>query len=144
MQKTGEVSPAGRVGWLVGLLRRRFLGWLAFPVHGPDVQGNGQPERPPAWRTPGAVEIVLTMFLRLAILHRMNMKQDIKTLLAEVGWSPLNLAAAAGVSKDSIYRLLNGSRKGGNSTTLEKLYPFLYGDKRPAPKPEAAPSKEAA
>lgn len=68
----------------------------------------------------------------------MNIKSDLKKLLAESGWTVLRLASEAGVSKDSLYRLLRGERGGVNSTTLEKLWPFLYGDRRPAAADDAA------
>jgi transcriptional regulator with XRE-family HTH domain len=71
----------------------------------------------------------------------MDIKSDIERFRKETGWSVLKLAAAAGVSKDSIYRLLRGDRRGINSTTLQRLWPFIYGDKRPA---AASPTGNAA
>jgi len=59
----------------------------------------------------------------------MNIKADIESYLKRSGWSVLRLAHEACVNKDSIYRLLKGNRKGVNSSTLEKLWPYLYGDK---------------
>jgi DNA-binding Xre family transcriptional regulator len=71
----------------------------------------------------------------------MNIKADLKNVLAESGWSASRLAAAAGVSAPVVTRFLSGARAGLHSSTLEKLWPFIYGDKRP--NPEQAP-KEAA
>lgn len=71
----------------------------------------------------------------------MDIKKDLEQFLAETGWNVPRLVAETGVNKDSIYRLLNESRKGLGCKSLEKLWPYLYGDKRP--NPEQAP-KEAA
>ena len=35
------------------------------------------------------------------------------------------------MNKDVIYRLIRGERRGANSRTIERLWPFLYGDKQP-------------
>lgn len=66
----------------------------------------------------------------------MNLKQDIETCLKANNWSPSRLAQEANIHPSLITRLLNhgvpgksATRKGLNSSTLTKLFPFLYGDK---------------
>lgn len=61
----------------------------------------------------------------------MNIKADIETLLAETGWNVAELVRKTGANKDSIYMLLRGDRKDISTKTLSRLWPYLYGDKRP-------------
>jgi len=68
----------------------------------------------------------------------MDIKHDIENLLAETGWDIPTLIAKTGANKDSIYRLMNGSRKGLGYKNIKKLHPYLYGDKRPSGPQEAA------
>ena len=63
----------------------------------------------------------------------MDIKQDLERFLSDVGWDVSRLVAESGANKDSIYRLLNGTRKGVSYKTMQKLWPFIYGDRRPAP-----------
>jgi DNA-binding Xre family transcriptional regulator len=63
----------------------------------------------------------------------MNIKHDIQTMLTEAGWPAARLAEVAGVPAPVITRLLSGKRKGLHTSTLCKLWPYVYGDKRPAP-----------
>lgn len=75
----------------------------------------------------------------------MKLKKDVETMLAESGWNIPRLIAESGANKDSVYRLLNGTRDGVNSSTLEKMWPFIYGDKRPPalPKEVKTPNEAA-
>ncbi|WP_424450080.1 helix-turn-helix domain-containing protein [Pseudodesulfovibrio tunisiensis] len=52
-------------------------------------------------------------------------------MLTESGWSQTNLARASQVPQSTISKILNGASKGIHSSTLEKLWPYLYGDQRP-------------
>lgn len=61
----------------------------------------------------------------------MNIKHDLETFLDETGWDIPKLVIASGANKDSLYRLINGSRQGLSYKTLQKLWPFIYGDQRP-------------
>jgi len=60
----------------------------------------------------------------------MNIQQDIRQFLEKTGWSAYRLANESGVNKDVIYRLVRGDRRGANSRTIERLWPFLYSDRR--------------
>ena len=71
---------------------------------------------------------MLTILLRLASIASMDIRKDLLNFLNFSGWNPNRLAMEARVSKDVIYRLVRGERNGVNSRTLEKLWPFLYGD----------------
>ncbi|WP_319764467.1 helix-turn-helix transcriptional regulator [Maridesulfovibrio sp.] len=63
----------------------------------------------------------------------MNIKEDLKKFLEDTGWTAAKLANEANISAPVITRFLSGARKGLHSSTLEKLWPYLYGDKRPKP-----------
>ena len=63
----------------------------------------------------------------------MNLATDFDKFFLETGWNPYRLAKAAGIKVEIITRVQKGERKGVHSTTLEKLWPFLYGDRRPRP-----------
>ncbi|WP_424450063.1 helix-turn-helix domain-containing protein [Pseudodesulfovibrio tunisiensis] len=56
----------------------------------------------------------------------MQIKQLIQKTLAERGWTATKLAREAGVAPPVITRILSGERKGLHSTTIEKLWPFLF------------------
>jgi len=58
----------------------------------------------------------------------MDIRQDIQKFLDRSGWKPAHLAREAGIHPILISRILRGKRKGLNSKTLQKLWPFLYGD----------------
>lgn len=62
----------------------------------------------------------------------MNITHDLVQFFAETKWTQTRLAKEAGIHIVSLNRLTRGHRKGCSSATLEKLWPFLYGDKRPA------------
>jgi len=64
----------------------------------------------------------------------MNIQQDIKKFLEEAGWSQAQLARAANIHPILISRVVRGERQGFHSSTLKKLWPYLYGDKHPANK----------
>jgi hypothetical protein len=80
---------------------------------------------------------MLTMLLLLDSIASMDIRKDLLNFLNLSGWNPNRLAKEARVSKDVIYRLVRGERKGMNSRTLEKLWPFLYGDQTEQRKEEA-------
>lgn len=80
----------------------------------------------------------MTESLHLAKVWPMNIAQDLRDFLQVTGWNPLRLAEKSGANKDSLYRLINGERAGINSKTFEKIQPFLYGDKHPDKKNQAA------
>lgn len=66
----------------------------------------------------------------------MNLKEDFSKFFQETGWSACRLAREAGVkSVQAITRIQSGEREGLHSKNLAKLWPFLYGDKRPLPAP---------
>lgn len=74
----------------------------------------------------------------------MNLVEDIRRVLEESGWSATHLAKEAGVAPPIITRLLSGERKEVRSGTLQRLWPFLYGEKRPAPADPEAPEEARA
>lgn len=51
----------------------------------------------------------------------MNLKIEITSFLADTGMSRNALAKRAGVSHNSISRLISGERKGVHSTTADKI-----------------------
>lgn len=61
----------------------------------------------------------------------MNIKTDIENMLAESGLNLTALARLSGVNQSILSRFINGDQSGLNSKTLEKLWPYIYGDKRP-------------
>lgn len=73
----------------------------------------------------------------------MNITDEFARFFRETGWSPYRLAKEAGIKVEIITRVQKGTRKGLHSSTLEKLWPFLYGDKRPQPLPAPAQPQEA-
>lgn len=79
------------------------------------------------------------------IMIAMDIKQDILAFLEATGWNASQLAHAAKISQPVISRLLTDGasrRHGCHSSTLQKLFPFLYGDRRPTtpdPTTPAAP-----
>jgi hypothetical protein len=70
----------------------------------------------------------------------MNIREDLKSYLDSTGTTPAKLARQARIPVNVITRFIKGERSGIHSTTVEKLWPFLYGDRPPSP-PEP---KEAA
>ncbi len=60
-----------------------------------------------------------------------NLRDDIRELLQVSGWPASRLAKEAGIPAVCITRLLKGTRKGLHSDNVQKLLPFLYGDRRP-------------
>lgn len=67
----------------------------------------------------------------------MNIRHDLKIFFAETGWPILRLAKASGVDAGNLNRVVHGKR-GLNSKSIEKLWPYLYGDKRPPAKEDTA------
>lgn len=67
---------------------------------------------------------------------RMNIADEFTRFFQETGWSPYRLAKEAGIKVEIITRVQKGTRKGIHSSTLEKLWPFLYGDGHPIPAQE--------
>jgi len=61
----------------------------------------------------------------------MNIERDIRDCLERNGWTPTELARRAGVAPPTITRILTQERYGLHSKTIERLWPFLYGDKQP-------------
>lgn len=70
----------------------------------------------------------------------MNLKEDLNIFFQETGWSACRLAREAKVkSVQAITRIQSGERSGMHSKNLAKLWPFLYGDKRPPVQPTGDP-----
>jgi DNA-binding Xre family transcriptional regulator len=63
----------------------------------------------------------------------MNLKQDIEAALCRLNWSAWRLAKEAGVTTQTVTRILNGDREGVHSKTLAKLQPYLYPELSPSP-----------
>lgn len=61
----------------------------------------------------------------------MNIKADIKAYLEATGMSAAALAKQVDVAPPVITRILTGERSGCHSSTLEKLWPVLYGPGSP-------------
>lgn len=75
-----------------------------------------------------------------------EIRQRILAVAALPGWSINRLACESGVEQGSLSRFSRGRdiQKSLSYTTLERLWPFLYGDRRPSPLPPAphhAPSQ---
>lgn len=81
---------------------------------------------------------LLTANLPFGIIRAMNIKQEIQNALERLGWTATKLANEAGVAPPVLTRFLSGDRDGIHSKTLEKLWPFIYGDKRPKPTEDKA------
>lgn len=71
----------------------------------------------------------------------MNLAHDFNTFFKDTGWNPYRLAKAAGIKVEIITRVQKGERQGVHSKTLEKLWPYLYGDLRPLPIPGHQPDQ---
>lgn len=67
----------------------------------------------------------------------MKIKTDIKHMLDETGLNLSDLGRLSGVNQSILSRFINGHQAGLNSKTLEKLWPYVYGDKRPQAKAAA-------
>ena len=77
----------------------------------------------------------------------MNLAQDLTSFFNDTGWSACRLAREAGIkSVQAITRVQKGERQGMHTKNLEKLWPYLYGDRRPPaqPSPPAQPEQGAA
>ncbi|WP_425607935.1 helix-turn-helix domain-containing protein [Pseudodesulfovibrio pelocollis] len=74
----------------------------------------------------------------------MNIREDIKKMLRESGWTQGRLADESGVKQSTISKIVTGASKGGHSETLRRLWPFLYGDRHPSPVPGQGQSDDAA
>jgi DNA-binding Xre family transcriptional regulator len=61
----------------------------------------------------------------------MNIREQIEKALLQHGWTATRLAREAGIAPPVITRFLSGERSGLHSSTLEKLWPYICGDKRP-------------
>lgn len=79
----------------------------------------------------------MTFCLHIGKNTAMDIPTDIREFLTVSGWTAKRLAVEAGVEPSTITRLVRGERQGVNSRTLDKLWPFLYGDRRPVPVPPA-------
>lgn len=66
----------------------------------------------------------------------MDIKKDIELFLKQSGWKQSELAKNANIHPVTLNRLLRGKRTGFNSVTLEKLWPFLYGEESEEAKAE--------
>ena len=67
----------------------------------------------------------------------MSIQNDIKHVLAESGWTQQRLAAESGVNPCGLSKLLN--RK-GKLSIVERIWPYIYGDKRPPAKTQGDPA----
>ena len=61
----------------------------------------------------------------------MSIQNDIKRMMAESGWTQQKLAAEAGVNPCALSKLLNRNEK---KSIVERIWPYIYGDKRPPAK----------
>ncbi|MBI9113294.1 hypothetical protein [Maridesulfovibrio ferrireducens] len=68
----------------------------------------------------------------------MNLKEDLTHMLAESDWTASRLSIESGVPAPVLTRFLRGTRKGLHSSTVEKIWPFVYGEKRPPHHPQEA------
>lgn len=68
----------------------------------------------------------------------MNIKQDTLTMLAESGWTQQRLAKESGIHPTNLNAYLKDKRK---PSLVEKLLPFVYGEKRPLS--SSSPKKES-
>lgn len=59
----------------------------------------------------------------------MHIQTDIKKMLSESGWSQGRLAKEAGLNLSALSKFL-GRRDQGRAIA-ERVWPFIYGDKRP-------------
>ena len=62
-----------------------------------------------------------------------RLRRDILAFGNLPGWSITRLARESDVEQGSLSRFVNDKLKSLNGETIEKLWPFLYGDRRPAP-----------
>jgi hypothetical protein len=70
-----------------------------------------------------------------------RVRAEIESVVAIPGWSVSRLAREAGIEPRSLTRFMSDDGAGMSTKTLEPLWPYLYGDKRPKPQP---PHDEAA
>jgi lambda repressor-like predicted transcriptional regulator len=62
-----------------------------------------------------------------------QVKADIQAVVSMPGMSINRLSQDAGVEWKVLKRFLSGDGAGISASTLEKLWPYVYGDKRPTP-----------
>lgn len=61
-------------------------------------------------------------------------RQDVRDVVDSPGMSINRLATDAGVEWAVVKRFLSAKQRTGiNASTLERLWPFIYGEKRPLP-----------
>ena len=63
----------------------------------------------------------------------MNISKDLELMLKKTGWTKTMLAKYVGVSRASIHAILTQEE---SDSVVDKLIPFVYGDKRPPDLPE--------
>lgn len=79
-----------------------------------------------------------------------NLRREIEELATRPGWSIAKLARESGVEQASLSRFCKGDQRSLNGANIEKVWPFIYGDKRPpdlqelTPEPTTATKEEAA
>ena len=62
----------------------------------------------------------------------MNIQSDIKEMLADSGWSTSQLAREAEINPSALFRFLSKNKPG--KSIADRLWPYVYGDKRPPAK----------
>ncbi len=72
---------------------------------------------------------MLTKSCFCAISDSMNIREDTRKMLKESGKTQKWLAKEAGINLSALSRYL-GMKEPGNTIT-DKLFPFVYGEKRP-------------
>jgi transcriptional regulator with XRE-family HTH domain len=77
------------------------------------------------------------------VFNEKRVREDLRGLLAEAGWSQSRLSKESGVSQGCISRFLSDEEAGMNYRSFQRLWPYIYGEKRPAPA-EPGASEEAA
>jgi len=70
-------------------------------------------------------------------MRGMNIRKDLQEMFKATGWTPSRLSRESGVPVNVITRYLKKERE-MRTDTLEKLWPYIYGDKRPKDIPEGA------
>ena len=68
----------------------------------------------------------------------MNISTDIKNMLAKSGWTQDKLAAEAGVHPTTLSNMLKRIGTDDDKSALGRIWPYIYGDKRPPAKSPAA------
>jgi hypothetical protein len=66
-----------------------------------------------------------------------SFRQAVREAAATPSWTVTRLAKESGVDQASLWRFCDGS-SGLSGINIEKLWPFIYGDKRPGGEPKEA------